>query len=835
MATPATTTRSSSNSIPQCCCGSTDCAFLAHNGKLLEGLERDVSKAAQLGQALLIRHETYVADSERERNQMQKAIDDLEKEKLQLEEKNAQTIKANRDLLDELERLNDAVAASDAHVQALTQTLHSTEEELQRLSTLANKTSLLERQLIDLEREQSLIQSSLESKTADERSALQRWKRAEQTIVNLQDQIDRIEKEAREEAERHLEIVARMERRMVVDGELATTAGRFRAKQGQEKGGSSVVSHFVKDILMDNANLQHGIVELREMLLNSNEEVERLRDQLRVHQPLTTPPAIEEGVETPTLQKELGPESVYNQELHIHHHYHGQAPPKSTPRSKPQRRSRNKRFSINPTYFPPIQPDAGAQAAIMSQTAVTVPTNNRWSNATTLAPSLPGSPVSVSHRDSIYDRVFSDVPYDSSRPTSPSDSIDLQSPMFAPTSEIFAQGSVYHKRKKSHSLRPPTLSTIRSASTPLSITAKSSPATAIISAVSPANSLANDTLNLSPSVAAQPAIPEENDEDSLLASPSPNPSPNPPDEDPYDLISPMNLSRPQTLRRAASHESLISISGMDIHTLQSRPSQLLLSSSPRFATPGGASSIQPELTPWTATATAGMSRAGMDSSTYNRSLLYSRLASSKRNAGTGNPPNSADSTPRNLRQPSAGLTTKIGGWVMGKWGAAPTPSTTNTTSATNSPAIPAAVINDNTTLTPTPPSTSTDDNTTPASTVRITQSNLATPSHSPSPRLLSPHISLQRPESSASAQTTSTASTSTSTPSSSSQKTPANSKKEKEKERMRLRPAGVNQSGPIWGFFDIPETPSKIVVTEEDVDLGALGDALKESSVEQGT
>lgn len=39
---------------PRCCCGSADCAFLAHNGKLLEGLERDVSKAAQLGQVCVL-------------------------------------------------------------------------------------------------------------------------------------------------------------------------------------------------------------------------------------------------------------------------------------------------------------------------------------------------------------------------------------------------------------------------------------------------------------------------------------------------------------------------------------------------------------------------------------------------------------------------------------------------------------------------------------------------------------------------------------------------------------------------------------------------------------
>lgn len=38
------------SSILQCCCGRTDCPYLAHTGTLLEGLERDVHTAAQLGQ-----------------------------------------------------------------------------------------------------------------------------------------------------------------------------------------------------------------------------------------------------------------------------------------------------------------------------------------------------------------------------------------------------------------------------------------------------------------------------------------------------------------------------------------------------------------------------------------------------------------------------------------------------------------------------------------------------------------------------------------------------------------------------------------------------------------
>jgi hypothetical protein len=35
---------------PLSCYASSDCAFLAHNDRLLEDLEQDVSKAAQLGQ-----------------------------------------------------------------------------------------------------------------------------------------------------------------------------------------------------------------------------------------------------------------------------------------------------------------------------------------------------------------------------------------------------------------------------------------------------------------------------------------------------------------------------------------------------------------------------------------------------------------------------------------------------------------------------------------------------------------------------------------------------------------------------------------------------------------
>jgi hypothetical protein len=296
----------------------------------------------------------------------------------------------------------------------------------------------------------------------------------------------------------------------------------------------------------------------------------------------------------------------------------------------------------------------------------------------------------------------------------------------------------------------------------MAMTAKSSPATAIISAVSPANSFTNDIFTLSPSIQPQPqaAIPEET-EDSSLSTPdasslaSPTPTPTSRAFDPDDLLSPMTQMRP-SLRRHASHESLISVSGMDIHTLQSRPSQLLYSSSPRFSTPGGAGSAGPELTPWTATAHGTLSRRPHDSSQLNRSLLYSTIANQKRGARKSDGPQPTST--------GSGITKKVGGWVFGKWGATPAPPP-----AAAEPPRPAS------------------------SNSQQTQSSLGTATGS-------------IPESSTSKRK---------------DKSPA------ERPQIKLRPSGVNQNGPIWGFFDIPEVQTNVQVSEYDAD--ALGEALAEA------
>lgn len=611
-----------------------------------------------------MRHEAYIADSERERKAMAEHIETLETEKQALEKRNATVIEENRNLLDQLEALNSAVADSDAHVVSLQATLQSTQQELHKLSQLAARTEWLERQLSDYEREQTNWQTSLESKEESEKSAIRRWQKAERTLANLQDQMERIEREAKEEKDRHREIVERMERRHAVEKELGSAAGRLKSaaalKNGSEAGGPTVVSHFVKDILQDNANLQMGIVELREMLNNSNEEVETLRDQLQMHQPAQHDR--EQLSKSPVKRKDLREEitRANSQELHVHHHYH--APP-APPKPQPMRRPRKKRIGAFTSGH--LTPPSGAStprssfsygsptptAAILQQTAASVPQQipgrNRWSTQSILTyqslvtSSGPSSPQSTTNRtSSIFDRVFSDTGLDSSRPTTP-DTEEPGSPMFAPG----------HSKRGSQS-------SFRTHSAPIVPRGGINPGFArpTLDAIVSVEELPK----LEPPTSTENAIPEEIENDwgnastpdidvtSSVASPMSDELQNPLHDQSF-------YQRP--LRRATSHESILSVSGADIHTLKSRPSQLL-------GPYGG----------------RGLTTQAVISDTnaqVARPVAMSRPAATGRTLLSGM---AADQ-----RQPTAPATPigkKVGGWIFGRWGATPAPSSADSSPAT---------------------------------------------------------------------------------------------------------------------------------------------------------
>ncbi|KAK3081413.1 hypothetical protein LTS18_006910 [Coniosporium uncinatum] len=640
-------------------------------------------------QALLVRHESYMASAEAERSHLSASIAELESEKKSLEARNTSLIEENRSLLDQLEDLNGALGRSEASVESLAATLLDTQREVQRLTVLAGRTEDLERQMEWLEGEYESLEGSLEDKDEVEKTAVQRWRNAEQVIAGLYDQVERIEREAREERERHEEVVGRMERTRAVERELDSAAGRLKGaaafKTVAEGNGPSVVSHFVKDILQDNANLQLGIAELRDMLQNANEEVERLREQVVFHQPVDVR---EDEVTTPNLQRELQKEFGLDlpqtqpqpqpAAVHVHHHYHA---PETTvkPKRPAERRVKRKRNVVSPGVFTSsssrtpssnsaVTPSYALASATLSQTSASIPQQSqphRWSmqsNQSYLSGS--SSPYPNSNRtSSVFDRVCSDAGMESSRPTSPESSGPV-SPEMAPLSRKEMQKAFGRNSSLPNSL-PQADSRRDSGNMQLSN-------------YIPEEDIAEMDLTAS----QQTIIPQE---------PEDSPVPDTESQNIHDINAPdalqrstddaalntttisADIYRPSLHRRAASHESLLSVSGMDIHTLKSRPSQVLVVGgglSSRFAALAATSA---SATVSAATATAARPTSGLrrgDSKTVLASVAGGQRCSSDGSA-TGLAQTQA---PVKKKGSEGSLGGWVGGWVRGKWGYAPPPS-----------------------------------------------------------------------------------------------------------------------------------------------------------------
>ncbi|KAI1149164.1 hypothetical protein F4825DRAFT_66194 [Nemania diffusa] len=573
----------------KCCCGSLECIFLRHNNTILENVEKDVHQAARMGQALLARHESYMADAERDRSELTARIEQLENNNKELEAANVKMIEENRDLIDQLETLNTSVTDSEAHIKSLEATLLSSQQTIRRLESETARAEALERQIASLEEEQAELQGTLLLSRQDARSAVSRWKRAERGINDLQDQLERIEKEAKEEREHHVEMMARIERQREMEKELSTAAGRLKGAaaaksmnrgNGGNGGNHAVVGHFVRDLLQDNANLQYGIAELREMLMNSNDEIQALRDQLEYHQPLSHGGADGEGSTTPTtLGAELGlkqsphreqrsPARV-SQELHIHHHYHVSAAKQDARKPKKKRLGLTPSGSGPPALSHPGTPPSGLMRHVSApHSRKNSIRSNRWSafseqpSEFTMS-SAPSSPRS-NNRNSVFDAPTA------SFPGSPTSSVDPMSPRWPPM----------------HRKRPPSLST-RGFQVPACFPFSPTPPTIahpIVEESSDGTEMPVELLSATDhSLADDEAssrgldiVPDDeaNDDSNHCWD--------------YGEATTMKTTTRTTtdsdyppvagrLRRALSHESIVSLSGgLDIHTLKSRPSQLTI-------------------------------------------------------------------------------------------------------------------------------------------------------------------------------------------------------------------------------------------------------------------
>lgn len=608
-----------------------------------------------------------MADAEEERRKMGASIDKLETEKKDLEAANAKTIEENRYLLDQLEEINNTVSNADAQILSLNTTLESTRKELGRLSVLASQTSQLEAQLAKFEKEQADLQNQLASKDDQQQTAVQRLKGAERTVSTLQEQIDRIEREAIEERARHAEVVARFDRRRAVERELESAAGRLKGAAAAttlgKNGSSSVVSHFVKDILQDNANLQLGIVELREMINGSNEEVENLREQMIQHQPVQQRPAGADRGESLNDELAKTPVSEVKPDFHVHHHYHaapkGQAKEKTPGIRRPKKRRnitspglRTPSSGAQTPLSTPVSPmmratPASSAATILSQTSVTIPppslpSHSRRLSSQSLQPpisiaasSLPSSPSSAYKSHSIFDAM--DDTLDSSRPTTPG-STTIGSPAIGP------RGPKRGSDVSTRSLPMGSTSAHAGQNAPQSI-----------SGVLEAADEDDLTSTAFPQLEHSTII-EEPEED---ASTRPSSKDSGLEDFVDDHFTPMQPMRPR-LHRANSHDSILSTRDVIIPKLQTKRSQLLVGNgiSPRASLGTTSASVGPVTSATAAVGKPSSRSRGYDSTDYNRLLLSNATTST----ATEDQP---------IGEKSSTLGKRVGGWMFGKWGVQP--------------------------------------------------------------------------------------------------------------------------------------------------------------------
>lgn len=688
-------------------------------------------------QALLNRHETYVTDSQLEHERLTTYIDELENERKTLQSTNEKIVQENRQLLTRLEAVNTSLKDSDSHVKSLEALLKDCEVEVRRLNILTRRTEELEVQMMDMEKERIVLSRTVEDSNKETKSTIKRWRESEMKLRQLEIELQKVEWEAKQDRERHEEIIARLERERVLERELGGAEARLKgaaAIQGisTNSTGSNVVSHFVRDILQDNANLQAGIAELRELLQTSNEEVQNLREQILQHQPVDLEPSQSDGVRSRPLSEQLSwasPKQV-QQEVHVHHHYHAKIAGKKD-RTPTIRRASRKRTSMGGLNMLPSTPESSAPTTPMAGPSRLVsspvypislqqphPRRNRWSvqsaaTGTSQISSFPSSPRSYYDRSStIFDRL--EAGDESSRPTSPESAADYRSSRVLETKyddesdddlaemperdfdqdeadkQPLSNVSVDDMAEEDHfpdrwssDLTPKPSQILVDKDEP------SPPSTTEQFETTPSEHLSMANLE-EPEPSHRPPPHDQTTARDLTGTVESQPSmppAQPPDKE-YNFNDVLDMHSRPGLRRTGSHDSLVSISGMDIHiakrpsTSTSQASSLLKGNRAYFArSPSAArsfSAAQPlaTVTEFTALSTV-RSLGAADENDGNASggppRTPSRTTSMSVEAlsGLAALPGHSQAQP----QPTTGGFGRfVGGWVRSKWGVTPVKS-----------------------------------------------------------------------------------------------------------------------------------------------------------------
>lgn len=292
-------------------CGKEEhCSCFLKQSQTIQTLETQVKTAAELGQALLVRHQDYISSAEEEKACLLSELSQA-KERLHLADAEHQKVQGNNtQLVKQLSIVSDSLFVSEAKVEQLTRTLQDQHSQLVKVNNCASRAESLESQVSILESARDTLQQELHIAARDKRLAEARWRKTERMLEKLTVQYQKLEQEA--------------------SGNNEMTSQHLKSEDNEP---ATPIQTFIQGLLAENSALETNVMGLQEQLSASKEEIRDLRQQLVINS-----------------RSSHGDLSDGQKEVHHHHHFHV-LPPNFQSRNPTTPKLRSKQVSIPPTYF----------------------------------------------------------------------------------------------------------------------------------------------------------------------------------------------------------------------------------------------------------------------------------------------------------------------------------------------------------------------------------------------------------------------------------------------------------------------------------------------------
>lgn len=277
------------------------CPCYSLQEKRIKKLQKKLKTAAELGQALLARHQKYVASAEHEKAEMLYDISQLKEQLRTIDLENEKLLNENSQLAKQLSFVSDSLYVSDQKVEKLSESLNTQKSLIIQVNGYAARTDALEEQIILLESMRENLEQEVQLSARDKRQAEMRWRKTEQLLDKLTLQYQQLEEEA---AQNQIIIPAQTDSASV----LNTTTPTKKQDDTPLKG-------FIKTLVVENKDLESKSTDLQLELESARRENQLLKQQLALS-------AINPPNSLTIVQPQLHTSSdSANQQLYLHHHH----------------------------------------------------------------------------------------------------------------------------------------------------------------------------------------------------------------------------------------------------------------------------------------------------------------------------------------------------------------------------------------------------------------------------------------------------------------------------------------------------------------------------------